>query len=425
MRRDRGDLRPKQLADQQQRHRLRLQQRRADVLRRDHAQIIVLVVHHDEIGPLALASEVNQLLQRVFRINELDFDARHLPRRQPPEQRQVGQCAQSHATPAQLQCVDTVRQQHFRAGGGNDGCEHDRQNDLVVARHLEQDHDGGQRSVRGGRDHGRHADQRVCRHAGVFHPAELFQQQAKRPAHQSAEQQRRRKHAPRAARAQRQARGHQLQNCEHQQQSDAGVPRVAGQQFVRHGDFNHGIAVAEELRLNVLAGDQAVQRPGHTQRDRAEHRLERPVQIELVEDVLRPIQQAYESDSDEGAEAPQHQVVEQLRADEVVSDALDVENGEVDFRAIFRELGLQVMCRRAAQDAGKHDRRERAKRKIAQEDFQREQHTGDGGVKDRSDPRRRAAGHQHAHLPAVDLQPLPETTADGGADLDDRPFRAG
>src|SRR4051794_24028405 len=76
-------------------------------------------------------------------------------------------------------------------------------------------------------------------------------------------------------------------------------------------------------------------------------------------------------------------------------------------------------------NACQHDRGEGADREIEEDDLEREEHAADRRAEDRADSRGGSAADEHGQMGSRQLKELSDAGTNRGADLDDRPFRAG
>ena len=116
----------------------------------------------------------------------------------------------------QLGGVNRVLRHYVADRVRNDARQHQRQDNLVVASHLEQQHDGGEGPARRRRSEGGHPHQRVRARRGG--EAERCNCQPEGGAKCGAEEQRRREDAAGTAAANRYRSGDKLQEEEHRQQ---------------------------------------------------------------------------------------------------------------------------------------------------------------------------------------------------------------
>ncbi len=124
----------------------------------------------------------------------------------------------------------------------------------------------------------------------------------------------------------------------------------------------------------------------------AGHRLQERVDAPGVVQVFALVKEALKGDSDQAADAAEEDIRREFlrRELESVKGLFDSEDGFV-----VAEDGL---CRDGGKHGGNNDGRECAEGEVTEQDFEHEDHAGDGCVEDGGDARGRAAADEDGHL---------------------------
>ena len=358
------------------------------VLQRHHPHQSPLIVEHGEAVVPRGVEERLQFLQRGRFGDRIDIGRHHLLDLDVLEDIHIAPALPVDAAPRQLERVDGIAAQRAGDDGAHARSQHQREDEAVVARHLEDDEHRRQRGVRGTGEDGGHPHQRVGSHRpqhvrGQDGVDDVPEGSAEHRAHKEA----RRKDA-------------------------AGVPRSQGDVGGDHlgEDERRHQPQREPSGQRKLDGGEA--RPQRLRHPVAEHAQQQPAQRRfpgigdegelLLGEVLRRVERGDEEPADDGGQQAEEEVEQQFTG---MTDAV---GGDEEGRRFAQVVAADDARRyRRDDDGGEVGGGELP----AQDDLQREDDPGDGRVEGRRDARRRAAGHQVADEPFGKVEHLADDRA--------------